>query len=294
MVFAVAPYRTPRAGTITWSVPDLLDGETWVPLGEEIEGWDPSIDLIIRGSVEIDPQAIETETGLTLAEMALVVSWSCSSSRFRAAAPRQALAQSGVTSFTVTLPGDRLDGKVEVTTAVVALPRADVGAGTARRRGSVLADRRFTVALEGTVGMFPVEIVDFVKTRLPNKASWHLETSQDLDQTFLAGFRLQINERDTELTKAIGSRKPNERERMLLDALEEGVLGLLLESASMLQHELAEETRWEEETVGYVLYSLLTRADDLGTVPTAPAELAMWRAEIMSKVRGLGVGRQIE
>lgn len=293
MVDSVAPYRTPRPGTIKWSLPDLLDGDAWIPLGEEIEGWDPSMDLIIRGSVEMDPQAVETETGLGLDEMALVVSWSCSSSRFRAAAPRQALTRSGVTHFTVTLPGDRLDGNVEVTTAVVALPRADVGAGTARRRGSVLTDRRFTVALEGTVGMFPVEIVDFVKTRLPNKASWHLETSQELDQTFLAGFRLQINERDSELTKAIGSRNPSDRERMLLDALEEGVLGLLLESASMLQHELTSESSWEEDTVGHVLHSLLTRADDLGSVPTVPAELAMWRSSIMSKVRGLGVGRQI-
>jgi len=292
MVDGLAPYRTPQPATVVWSDPDLLDGDAWVPLKDEVEGWDPSIDLVIRGSVEIDPRAVETETGLTLQEMALVVSWSCSSSRFRAAAPRMRLAEAGVTDFNITMPGGRLDGKVEITTAVVAIPSADVGAGTARRRGSVLAERRYTVALEGTIGMFPVEIVDFVKTRLPNAASWHLETSQEPDQAFLAGFRLQINEGDAELTKAIGSRKPTDREKMLLDGLEEGVLGLLLESASMLQEELTER-EWEEETVGFVLRSLLTRADDLGSVPTVPSELAMWRAAIMSKVRSLGVGRQL-
>ncbi|PPF72770.1 hypothetical protein [Rathayibacter sp. AY1E6] len=292
MADALAPYRTPSPATISWSAPDLLDGDAWVPLRDEIEGWDPSIDLVVRGSVEIDPRAVETETGLTLREMALAVSWSSSSSRFRAAAPRIPLADAGVTDFTVTMPGARLDGKVEITTAVVALPNADVGAGTARRRGSVLAERRYSVALEGTIGMFPVEVVDFVKTRLPNAASWHLETSQELDQAFLAGFRLQINERDAELTKAIGSRRPTDREKMLLDSLEEGVLGLLLESASMLQHDLMEND-WEKETVGHVLRSLLTRADDLGSVPVVPSELAMWRAAIMSKVRTLGVGRQL-
>lgn len=289
------PYRVISADAVEWTDPELLvaSASAWTPVGREVPGWDPSANLTVRGAVRVDPRRVELDTGLTLGEMALVVAWTSSASRTRSAGSRQPFDPSGGASYQVILPGAEIDGVLEIDLCIVAIPSGAVDIGTANRSGSILARRAHQVALEGNVGMFPVEIIDFARTRLPNKASWYLEMSQDLDQPFLAGYRLQVNKRDAELTSAIGATSPSEREAVLLSELEEGVFGLLLEAAALLQDELMAKEAWEPDTVGFVLKSVLSRLDDPGVYPTSPAELANWRASTTSRVRGAGVGRGV-
>jgi hypothetical protein len=289
----VLPYRTPSSTSVLWSDPEILDGDIWLPLVDTIEGWDPSRDVVIRGELTLDVPEVELGTGLRSDEVALSVSWTNSSSRHRAAAPTQPIDPTGHIRYEVRLPGDEIDGTVGVRLALVARPSGATATGTARRPGSILAERTFSIALEGDVGMFAVRMVDFASTKIPTRASWHLDVSQDLDQMFVTGYMLHVNTRDTELKSAIETRNPTERELALIQELEEGVMGVLVESASLLQQELTARTDWEPDTVGHVLRSILQRGDDLGAMPTEPSELAMWRSRIIDRVRTMGIGRNV-
>jgi hypothetical protein len=293
MTDIAVPYRTPSPTSVVWSDPEILDGDIWLPLVDTIEGWDPSRDVVIRGELSLNVQDVEIGTGLRSDEMALSVSWTNSSSRHRSAAPTQSIDPTGHVRYEVRLPGEGIDGTVAVRLALIARPAGVTAVGTARRPGSILAERTFSIALEGDVGMFAVRMVDFVSTRLPRKASWHLDVSQDLDQMFVTGYMLHVNTRDSNLKAAIESRNPTERELALIQELEEGVMGVLIESASLLQEELIARADWEPDTVGHVLRSLLQRGDDLGVMPAEPSELAMWRSQITDRVRSMGIGRNV-
>jgi hypothetical protein len=275
-----------------WAVHD-----TWEPLPQDMPDWEPSQPLHLRRTVQIDLTRLIEEIRLDpAARLALTVSWISSTTAMRRAAPPFPLDPTGATTLDVTLPGDRIGGTLDVRTTLTLLratSRSSVG--VAQIPGSVLLEDRHRLVLDHGTDRFPVHQIDFAATRLDPHASWHLETTTDLNAPFLGSFLLLLNKRDTELTAAVARGRKDPRQEALVDELEHGVAALLLELAAHLRAELAERDDWPAGTVGDTLTGVLRQAERTGTVAalTGPHVLAHTRTRISAAVRAAGHGRQL-
>ncbi|MGH4001837.1 MAG: hypothetical protein ACRDTJ_30740, partial [Pseudonocardiaceae bacterium] len=270
-----------------WAVHD-----TWQPLPPDVPDWEPTQPLHLRRSVQIDLTRLTEETRLDPdARLALTVSWISSTTAMRGAASPVSLDPTGATTLDVTLPGDRIGGTLDVRTTLTLLaPTSMSSVGVAQLPGSVLLEDRHRLVLDHGTDRFPVHEIDFAATRLDPHASWHLETTTELNAPFLGSFLLLLNKRDTELTAAVVGGRKNPRQEAIVDELEHGVAALLLELAAHLRIELAERDDWLAGTVGDTLARVLRQAERTGAVPppTGPHVLAHARTRISAAVRAAG------
>ncbi|GIF96590.1 hypothetical protein [Catellatospora citrea] len=291
----VRPYLVPHSGTVVWEPWSLLESSTWSPLPEEIDGWDPGTDLRVARRVRVDPDRFERETGLELADVALVISWTSSTTHMTEASPPVRFDASGLAAADVELVGDRLSGVLTLRSTIsLVRPPVAPAVAVASIPGSVLAEHAQPVVLENLSSMFPVHELDFAHTRLSPTASWHLETSTDLTAPFYGTFRVLINKRDGELSAAVARGGKDKRQQALLDELQGSLSALLLELALHLRDELAERKDWPVDSVGDVLTRTLTASLLSVVVPPSPAELATLRTQISGAVRKLGRGRTFQ
>lgn len=288
----VRPYLVPRPGTVVWEPWFLLDAEEWRSLPDQIDGWDPGTDLRAARRVRVDIVRFVQETGLDLADVALTVSWTSSTTDMTEAAPAVTFDANGTAMVDTTLVGERLSGTLTLR-STISLVRAAVarGAGVAAVPGSVLAEDVQRVVLETMSSMFPVHEIDFSHTRLSPTASWHLETSTDLTAPFYGTFRVLINKRDRELRTAVARGSKDRRQHALVDELQAGVATLLLELALHLRAELAEREAWPPDSVGDVLARTVAASPLHAVAPPSATDLAEFRTQISGAVRNLGRGR---
>lgn len=288
----VRPYLIPRPGTVVWDPWFLLDAEEWRSLPDTIDGWDPGTDLRAAQRVRIDVARFVQETGLDLADVALTVSWTSSTTDMTEAAPAAKFDPSGMAMVDTTLVGERLSGTLSLRSTIsLVRPSVGRGVGVATVPGSVLAERIQRVVLESRSSMFPVHEIDFSHTRLSPTASWHLETSTDLTAPFYGTFRVLINKRDRELRTAVARGAKDRRQQALLDELQAGVAALLLELALHLRAELAEREEWPPDSVGDVLARTVAASPLHVVAPSSAVDLADLRTQISGAVRKLGRGR---
>ncbi|TLP62016.1 hypothetical protein [Microbispora triticiradicis] len=273
----------------------LLDAEEWRPLPDAVEGWDPGTNLRAARRVHIDSGRFSQETGLDLADVAVTVSWTSSTTSMTEAALPVKFDQSGTAIVDTILVGERLSGILSLR-STVGLVRASQGrrAGVATIPGSVLVEHVQRVVLENVSSMFPVHEIDFSHTRLSPAASWHLETSTDLTAPFYGTFRVLINKRDRELSTAVTRGAKDRRQQALLDELQAGVAALLLELALHLRAELSEREEWPPDSVGDVLERTLAASPLPLVAPPSPADLSDFRTQVTGAVRNLGRGRIFE
>ncbi|MEU8003157.1 hypothetical protein AB0B66_18520 [Catellatospora sp. NPDC049111] len=270
----------------------LLESSQWSPLPEAVDGWDPGTDLHVGRRVRVDPERFRQETGLELADVALAVSWTSSTTQMTEAAPPVRFDAGGTAVADTTLVGDRLSGVLSLRSTVsLVRPPVERAVAVAAVPGSVLAEQVQRVVLENVSSMFPVHEIDFAHTWLSPTASWHLETSVDLTAPFYGTFRVLINKRDSELSSAVSRGAKDKRQQALLDELQAGVAALLLELALHLHAELAERDDWPLDSVGDVLSRTVAASPLSIVVPPSPAELATVRTQISGAVRNLGRGR---
>src|SRR6266498_4362196 len=127
MVADVRPYLVPTPNTVVWEPVLLWDGEGWTSLPDAIDGWDPGTDLHIRRYVHVDTNRLTEETRLHApTDLAVVVSWTSSTSGMTEAAPPVALSPTGTTVADAALRGDRIGGILWLrsTLSVVSRPAA--------------------------------------------------------------------------------------------------------------------------------------------------------------------------
>ena len=288
----VKPYLVPLDETVVWEPWFYLSDDGWAPLPDEIDGWDPGIDLHVTRRVRVDPARLGQETGIGVENVALALSWTSSSTGMTDAVPPVVLGADGVAVIDAVLLGERLSGILAIRSTICLARRpATFTVGVASIPGSVLAEHMSQVVLESKSSMFPIHELDFAGTRLSPTASWHLESSTDLLAPFYGVFRVLINSRDTELSAAVVRGGKDKRQQALLDELEAGMAMLLLEMALNLREELMERSEWPAETVGDVLLRTLDASGLSLSVPPAAQDLSTFRTQIAGAVRHAGRGR---
>lgn len=288
------PYITPDPTSAVLG-PWMLDE---APLPELDDTWDPSTDLTIRRSVDIDASAIRRDSGLPGdTPLALAVTWRSMPSHLSGAALRIAPLEPGEQVIEVVLPGERIGGTLTIrTTITLAEDVRTAGPGVAHAAGSVLIEESQDVVLQGDAGRFPVTVEDFAECPWDTDASWHLTLGEELRAPFIASCWLSINSRDRELVDAITSRERSERELALIDETFHAVTMLMIEAG-----ELAERTyrladgEWPAETLGSVLVRYVDPArqavrEDVAGLPSL-TELTQEASRRDGLARRMGLGR---
>ncbi|GLY31599.1 hypothetical protein [Kineosporia sp. NBRC 101731] len=287
----VLPYLVPTRDTVSWGSWELGEDESWVPLPAELEGWDPGTDLFVRRSVKVDVLAFVKETALAPSHVRVTASWTSSTTDMTDACSPVLLNADGHAYLHFKMDGKRIAGVLTLrTTLTLAHPPQTSQLGVARIPGSVLAQDQRQVSLDGTPSMFPVHEVDFSGTPLPPEASWHLETTTDLDAPFYGTFQLLLNSRDKELSTAVRNPK-DKRQKALCDELQAGIAALMLELAVRERDDLLDRT-WPSDSVGEVLSRLLINSDLVKDVYPDSAGMSRFRSRIAQAVRRSGQGRQ--
>ncbi|MBP1300781.1 hypothetical protein [Curtobacterium sp. 1310] len=294
MPHEVKPFRVPSSASWRLGEWQLFTDDGWHALPDVIEAWDTDTALHVRRMVDVDREAVVSESGLGFgATLVVTASWSSSSNQMTDLIDR-AFVTEGVVTLEATLPPGRIGGVLEITTTLALGQVGGAGAvAAANEPGSVLLDSTTTVALQGDGAMFPVAVIDFAATPFDVDSSWFLEVSSDLEAPFLGVFQLLINERDEELVRAITRLSSDASDRQLLFALEEGVAGVLAEAALATRSELLDGEGWEPGTVGSVLISILNDIESRGlSLPGQGPEAASdFRSRLSGVVRSLGYGR---
>lgn len=289
----VAPYLTADAGIRYSPWHAYLLGER-VLIDDGVVPWDPGTDLLIARSVDVDYAEVVERCRLTHGTpLTLSVSWSSSTTSMTEQVFRNALTASQSVAINVSLAGDRIGGKLTVSTVLaLATDFPDAPLGVARDAGSVLHKEEVVVQLEDGRSMFPMAVVDFARTRFDPNASWRLQTSADLEAPFMGAFLIMINSRDVALVHAIETGGRDPQGRLLLDELEASLASLLHEIA-LAEAEILDSREWPSDSVGEVLSSFLPRLRErnVSRVQYEAEGLADLRSRLDGIVREAGYGR---
>lgn len=282
------PYAVPMPSRISFSGWSRPEGE---PLGEYVEGWDPHSDIELQQTVAADLVGIATDSGLS-ADTRFRVNVSCTSSDTGMSEALWNGPISSLQELRVSLPGSRIGGVVQIkTTITLGHANPDTRPGIATKAGSVVGEHIHSVRLAGNAPMFPVSVVDFAATSFGPYASWHLETSDDLEAQFLGTFLLLINERDTDLLKAIAASRPTAAQQVLVEWMEADIAEVMLETA-LRAVEVVELGDYPPDSVGEVLSRYVRMAELQGVGASILREDASTRrSRLLSVVRAAGLGR---
>ncbi|WP_315093521.1 hypothetical protein [uncultured Cellulomonas sp.] len=271
------PYLVPAVDAMTLGQWERYDGDSWVLLGEHVEGWDPETSLVVRRVIDADWNGARQQAGLPADfPLAITAGWSSSTSQMRVQISAAPVPAAGRLIVEGTIPGNRAGGALELTTTLTTAadwPTAPIG--VARRVGSMFFTDSVRVTLEGSGSLFPVAVVDFAHTRFDPDSSWHLTAPLDLGAPFSGTFLLSINKRDTELVDAITAPKPTATQRLLAQEIHHQVAMMMLELAlEAEQHDELLSVDWPAESAGDVLKYLRQSAGD--APPREPSERRAW------------------
>lgn len=294
MTRGAKPYLVPEQGTLSLGPWQIQSDDEWLPLSDQVEGWDTGTDLRLRREVRVEWGRLQAETGIPEGVPLLVTtSWTSSTTTMRGLAGTAPIPPTGLLLFDTDLLGDQVGGVLDLRTTVVVGADWAAGEGVAGAAGAVLHEDQWRLALEGDGAMFPVSVIDFSHTQHDPDASWHLETSVDVDAPFMGRFLLSLNARDTELVEAVSTKSRTPRQEALLDDLHHGVAQLMLRLAQDVNiEEPLVERVWVPDSIGDVLARTLAASDDLPpTSASEPGDLSNRRTRIEGSTRRSGHGR---
>lgn len=254
------PYRRIDPSAIkatTWVIDPGSDQEREVP--GSLPDWDYQTDLRLRRSVGIDLSESLRSAGLS-AEVPLAISvrWNAVPSLVRGAAAWIPIDDDKHEwTVEVELPGDRLGGVLHVETAVVLAGEAEQRPAVAHRPGSMLWNDVTEVRLQGNAPLFPIALVPFSKSSLPDKAAWFLELGADLESSALGAIQLLVNQEHAAVVAAVShAGSPSDVDRAVLSVLKSDVIKSMLERA--VTDEAFEMTeQFGKDTLGAVLQGLV-------------------------------------
>lgn len=265
--------------------------EDRIPLQEALVNWTKGTDLIVERSIKISQNDLRNRLGVgNSAKFGISVTLFNNEAKIRKLLLIEELLEKSDSTCTVTIQGNLLGGDSQLITTIVLFDIGDEPQiGVATRQGSML----FKDVEELRIGFrdsgFPTAIVDFGVLPYHPLASWHLETSNDLDALFNSVFQLLINENDQALVKAIEAEKPTREQQALLDHMMAGIIEILLELAFSHWEALMDEERsFYDSTVGEALKHLLESTESTSPMTFEGPDNASWRRSYYS-----GLARQI-
>ena len=266
-------------------------GDDQLPLQEVLAQWTTGTNLTIQRSVEASQQTVRGLMALdSKASFGISVTFFNNDSKLREQRYLEPLDEDSSKIISTEISGDLLGGRSELVTSLVLLNAGDAGkVGVARRKGSILTKDVEPIEIGVDESGFPTAIVRFATLPYHSLASWHLETSTDLDAPFTSVFQLLINEDDKSLVKAIESERPNREQQSFLDQMTSGVIEIMLELAFSQWNALMEDDRaFEEGSVGEALRHVLEVAQVTGPMTFEGPDNASRRRSYYS-----GLARQI-
>lgn len=254
------PYRRIAPGLVkaaSWMIaPDTID-EREAP--GSLPDWDYQTNLRLRRRLSIDGEACRRSTGLAqTVPLAISVRWSAVPSLLRGSAawiPLRDDNQEYV--IDVDVAGARLGGLVRLETMVVLAGTGEPGPAVAHLAGSTLWNDSIEIRLQGDAPLFPIALVPFSESSLPDKAGWFLELGADLHATALGAIQLLVNQRHPLVAAAINrAGSPNDVDRAVLSTLRSDIVRTMLERA--LGDDAFEMTEnYDKDTLGSVLQGLM-------------------------------------
>lgn len=257
------PYRIPHSDRVVAS-PWLLSinqterGE----LPREFPAWDYNTDLRISRRLELDLPTIFAECELpnSTALIATVV-WESSGSRQRQRAFHQPIEARSLVEIDCTLLGSEIGGTLTITTIVcLAETRTTPTAPfTAHMAGSVLWSESTVVRLEDEAPQFPIAIIDFALTNLPEKSAWFVQIANDLDTAAMGSLLLCINQSNATVASAFeNASSASEDQRSTIRSVHADVARQLIEHA-LSDDDFDHGVDYPDESLGRMLQSLIQR-----------------------------------
>ncbi|HND33337.1 MAG TPA: hypothetical protein PLA94_25235 [Myxococcota bacterium] len=256
------PYRVAERTRVRPEPWNLLFQSGPRPLGESLDHWDPSTDLLLRRKFRVDVDGLRADCRLPpQAELRLVATWHSLGTTLRSVGERTVLPTSGAYSGQVSLsiPADQLGGDLRLKLTIclaTALPSRPV---TAFRAGSVLWEDEREVRLEGGSSRFPMEDISFSEAgwQFPVGAAWRLIwEEEDLELPFLGSVRLYLN-RDHAMIRELIEQPEQRTSRIVASLLQFEVARSLLKGALASENYRARKEPWPEDSVGKVVERLL-------------------------------------
>ena len=254
------PYRRVVNGEVkagNWMLNPATEHEQELP--NALPDWDYQTTLKLRRHVTTRPGDVRKATGLPeAAPLALAVRWHVVPSHLRGAAAWLPLSDDQEEwTVDIELPGQRLGGALRLETAVVLADEVKARPATAHRAGSNLWSDAVDIRLQGNAALYPVALVPFSKSALPDKAAWFLELGADLEAAAMGAIQLLVNQEHATVAAAVGrASNPTEVDRAVLSTLRSDVFRSMVERA-LGDEAFSLEMTFEDDTLGAVLQGLL-------------------------------------
>ncbi|MEU8873676.1 hypothetical protein AB0D24_21390 [Streptomyces javensis] len=260
MTRRVLPYRIPLEDVVAPEEWLLVNEAGEFDMPEALPDWDYRMNLHLRRRVRVDLDRARSESGLP-DDAALMLStvWTATGSNLGGPAQHVRLAEGGTRTvdFDVRLRGADLGGLLLLDTALVlAERRSDARPSSPRRAGSVLWSDRDSLRLQGDAPQFPMAVIDFARTSIPDEAAWHLQISGGLESATMGSLLLLVNERNTITTTAFeNAGKPRPVDRIVLSAVYADVARVMIEHALSVS-DFGEDADFPDGSLGATLLSL--------------------------------------
>ncbi len=254
------PYRRVMNGEVkagNWILNPATEHEQEAP--NALPDWDYQTTLKLRRHVTTRPSDVRKATGLPdTAPLALAVRWHVVPSHLRGAAAWLPLSdEQEEWTVDIDLPGQRLGGTLRLETTLVLADEVQARPATAYRPGSNLWNDAVEIRLQGNAALYPVALVPFSKSALPDKAAWFLELGSDLDAAAMGAIQLLVNQEHATVAAAVGrASNPTEVDRTVLSTLRSDVFRSMVERA-LGDEAFSLDTTFDDDTLGSVLQGLL-------------------------------------
>ena len=198
----IRPYRVLEADQLVlgpWK--DISGGVI-----EESTRFQVGVDLQIHCQVDLDlfkaNYSLFNDEAPTLASQSLewVVEWFSSKTKLGGVTSRTAVSnQSQI--LNVTLPGDLIGDRIEITRKVVLSSDVTIDFALApRRKGSIVWSDEFQFRIEGVGGQMPITFISFEENGLNRNAVWTIDiskpdslTEESFDEPFPEHLRILLN-----------------------------------------------------------------------------------------------------
>jgi hypothetical protein len=254
------PYRRIAPSTVD-AEPWLLDAGTEAErlLPDSLSDWDYHRDLRLTRHLSIDLPTARSDAGLDAdVDLAVTVRWHATPSQLRGTvAWLPVKVDDTKIDLEVVIPGERLGGIVRLETLIVLANRGPERDAVAYRPGSALWDDAFVIRLQGDAPLFPIAVIPFSKSALPEKAGWFLELGADLNASAMGSIQLLVNQEHSAVVDAVArAATPGDVDRVVLSALKTDVIRSMIDRA-LGADDFFLDTDFDEGTLGAVLQGLL-------------------------------------
>ena len=233
-----------------------------VELQSFVEGWDPSVDLEFRRTIQMDPAMVRETTGLGRAsKVRLLAGWYCDATRSRCFTSELDVSLRDDDPLDIEVSCEVAGRDVAVSIALetrLILIRAsgDSSEISATATGASLWDDELRIPLEGVASRFPTEWIDFTHAAYPNEAAWYLDWDPSRPEySVLGGMRLYLNSSHPRLPRLL---KPTAPECAVLWQTIRIEIARLIVRGGLASDEFVENSdSFEDETVGAAIRRLV-------------------------------------